>query len=168
MSRKSSNRQKELPHRLSVSLSEKTYNELRELAEKYGESIASVIRLVIDKNLGIYLGTVRYIDKEQADDILNVSMDIYNTNRKILNNVKRIGINYNQELRLKNAEAKYRSIMEEKGHDIYSQIEAKDELDKAKKDIEQTCLNKEELNDLRSGFEAAAEKIEEAIWRILE
>lgn len=69
---------------------------------------------------------------------------------------------------IKNAEAKYRSIMEEKGRDIYSQIEAKDELDKAKKDIEHTCLNKEELNDLRSGFEAAAEKIEEAIWRILE
>lgn len=123
---------------------------------------------MIDKNLAIYLGTVRYIDKEQADDILNVSMEISNSCRSILNNVRRIGINYNQELRLKNAEAKYRSIMEEKGRDIYSQIEAKDELDKAKKDIEQTCLNKEELNDLRSGFEAAAEKIEEAIWRILE
>lgn len=123
---------------------------------------------MIDKNLAIYLGTVRYIDKEQADDILNVSMEISNSFRSILNNVRRIGINYNQELRLKNAEAKYRSIMEEKGRDIYSQIEAKDELDKAKKDIEQTCLNKEELNDLRSGFEAAAEKIEEAIWRILE
>lgn len=123
---------------------------------------------MIDKNLAIYLGTVRYIDKEQADDILNVSMEISDSCRNILNNVKRIGINYNQELRLKNAEAKYRSIMEEKGRDIYSQIEAKDELDKAKKDIEHTCLNKEELNDLRSGFEAAAEKIEEAIWRILE
>lgn len=168
MSRKSSNRQKELPRRLSVSLSEKTYNEFLKMAEKHGESIASVIRIALDKNLAIYLGTVRYIDKEQADDILKVLMDISDTNSKILNNVKRIGINYNQELRLKNAEAKYRSIMEEKGHDIYSQIEAKDELDKAKKDIEQTCLNKEELNDLRSGFEAAAEKIEEAIWRILE
>lgn len=168
MSRKSSNRQKELPHRLSVSLSEKTYNELLQMAEKYGESIASVIRIALDKNLAIYLGTVRYIDKEQADDILNVSMEISDYCRNILNNVKRIGINYNQELRLKNAEAKYRSIMEEKGRDIYSQIEAKDELDKAKKDIELTCLNKEELNDMRSGFEAAAEKIEEAIWRILE
>ena len=126
------------------------------------------LRIALDKNLAIYLGTVRYIDKEQADDILKVLMDISDTNSKILNNVKRIGINYNQELRLKNAEAKYRSIMEEKGRDIYSQIEAKDELDKAKKDIEQTCLNKEELNNLRSGFEAAAEKIEEAIWRILE
>ena len=168
MSRKSSNRQKELPRRLSVSLSEKTYNELLRMAEKYGESIASVIRIALDKNLAIYLGTVRYIDKEQADDILNVSIEISDSCRNILNNVKRIGINYNQELRLKNAEAKYRSIMEEKGRDIYSQIEAKDELDKAKKDIEHTCLNKEELNDLRSGFEAAAEKIEEAIWRILE
>lgn len=167
MSRKSSNRQKELTHRLSVSLSEKTYNELRKLAEKYGESIASVIRIAIDKNLAIYLGTVRYIDKEQADDILKVSMEISDSCRNILNNVKRIGINYNQELRLKNAEAKFRPIMEENGSDI-ARILAKDELDAAKKDIEQTCLNKEELNDLRSGFEAAAEKIEEAIWRILE
>ncbi|MGN0674698.1 MAG: hypothetical protein ACI4KG_03035 [Oscillospiraceae bacterium] len=168
MSRKSSNRQKELPHRLSVSLSEKTYNELLKMAEKHGESIASVIRIALDKNLAIYLGTVRYIDKEQTDDILKVLMDISDTNNKILNNVKRIGINYNQELRLKNAEAKCQSVMKENGSDIYSQMEAKDELDKAKKDIEQTCLNKEELNDMRSGFEAAAEKIEEALWRILE
>ena len=56
---------------------------------------------MIDKNLAIYLGTVRYIDKEQADDILNVSMEISDSCRNILNNVKRIGINYNQELRLK-------------------------------------------------------------------
>lgn len=167
MSRKSSNRQKELTHRLSVSLSEKTYNELLEMAEKYGESIASVIRIAIDKNIAIYLGTVRYIDKEQADDILNVLMEISDTNNKILNNVKRIGINYNQELRLKNAEAKCKSVIEGNGSD-FAKILAKDELDAAKKDIEQTCLNKKELNDLRSGFEAAAEKIEEAIWRILE
>lgn len=167
MSRKSSNRQKELPHRLSVSLSEKTYNELRKLAEKYGESIASVIRIALDKNLAIYLGTVRYIDKEQANTILNVLMEISDTNNKILNNVKRIGINYNQELRLKNAEAKCQSVMKENGSD-FAKMLAIDELEKAKKDIEHTCLNKEELNDLRSGFEAAAEKIEEAIWRILE
>lgn len=167
MSRKSSNRQKELTHRLSVSLSEKTYNELLEMAEKYGESIASVIRIAIDKNLAIYLGTVRYIDKEQADDILKVSMEISDSCRNILNNVKRIGINYNQELRLKNAEAKCQSVMKENGSD-FAKILAVDELENAKKDIEQTCLNKEELNDLRSGFEAAAEKIEEAIWRILE
>lgn len=168
MSRKSSNRQKELPYRLSVSFSEKTYNELLEMAEKHGESIASVIRVALDKNLAIYLGTVRYIDKEQADEILKVLMEISDTIKKILNNVKRIGINYNQELRLKNAEAKYLAIMEEKGHNMDSILDAKEELDNAKKDIEQTCLNKEELNDMRSGFEAAAEKIEEALWRILE
>ena len=167
MSRKSSNRQKELTHRLSVSLSEKTYNELLEMAEKHGESIASVIRIALDKNLAIYLGTVRYIDKEQADDILKVLMDISDTNNKILNNVKRIGINYNQELRLKNAEAKCQSVMNGNGSDLAKML-AIDEFESAKKDIEQTCLNKEELNDLRSGFEAAAEKIEEAIWRILE
>lgn len=167
MSRKSSNRQKELTHRLSVSLSEKTYNELRKLAEKYGESIASVIRIALDKNIAIYLGTIRYIDKEQADDILKVSMEISDSCRNILNNVKRIGINYNQELRLKNAEAKCQSVIKENGSD-FAKILAVDELENAKKDIEQTCLNKKELNDLRSGFEAAAEKIEEAIWRILE
>lgn len=167
MSRTSSNRQKELPHRLSVSLSEKTYNELLEMAEKHGESIASVIRIALDKNLAIYLGTVRYIDKEQADDILNVSMEISDSCRNILNNVKRIGINYNQELRLKNAEAKCQSVIKENGSD-FVKILAIDELENAKKDIEQTCLNKKELNDLRSGFEAAAKKIEEAIWRILE
>ncbi len=68
MSKKSSNEPKEISHRLSVGLSENTYNELRELAEKYGESIASVIRLVIEKNLGDYLGTIRYIDREQAEN----------------------------------------------------------------------------------------------------
>lgn len=167
MSKKSSNEPKEISHRLSVGLSEKTYNELCELAEKYGESIASVIRLVIDKNLGDYFGTIRYIDREQAESILNVSMEISDLCRNILNNVRRIGINYNQELKLKNAENKYRSVMRE-AVGTYRMLEAKDEYDQAKAEIEQTCFNKDELYELLSDFEAAAEKMGEVIWLIQE
>ena len=167
MSKKSRNAPKEISHRLSVGLSEKTYNELRELAEQHGESVASVIRLVIDKNLGDYLGTIRYIDREQGENILNVSMEISDLCRNILNNVRRIGINYNQELKLKNAENKYRSVMREAvGTD--RMLEAKDEYDQAKAEIEQTCFNKDELYELLSDFEAAAKKMGEVIWLIQE
>ena len=78
-----------------------------------------------------------------------------------------IGINYNQELKLKNAENKYRSVMREAGG-TDRMLEAKDEYDKAKSEIEQTCFNKDELYGLLSDFEGAAEKMGEVIWHIQE
>lgn len=150
--------------RLSIGLTEKIYNELYELSSEFGESIANIIRLVIDKNLCEYLSSVRYIDKEQADEILKVCLEISDSCRNILNNIRRIGVNYNQELKLKKAENKYHEMIIK--YPPYQCIAAKDEYDKAVLEIEQTYFKKDELNKLISDFENAAEKMEKVLCLI--
>lgn len=52
---------------VTVRLPENVYYQLKELSEKFSLSFASVARIALEANLENYLGTVKYIDKEQAD-----------------------------------------------------------------------------------------------------
>lgn len=152
--------------RISVSIPRNTYNELRDLAKEFDVSIASVMRLATENRLKEYLGTIRYIDSEQGEKILDTALDVSDNCRKILNNVKRIGVNYNQELKLKNAESKYHSVLRSSTASYARRAEAKDEYDKVKSEIDDTSLNKTELYNLLSQFEAAADKMKELTWLI--
>lgn len=154
--------------RMSVSLPSETYNSLVGLAREYNVSMAFVIRLAVEKRLSDYLGGIRYIDREQADKIHTAAMEILDEIRLILNNIRRIGINYNQELRLKNAEKKYNALIAEKGVSYITRYEAKEEFRKAKSEAESVCFNKEELQNLLCRFEAAADKFEDFAWHIHE
>ena len=106
MSKKIRSHQKKTFKRITVSFCEKTYNELCGLAKEYGMSLSAVTRIALEENLRIYFGKVRYIDREQADEIRKTLLEILDSCRKIYNEMNRIGVNYNQEIRLKNAEAK--------------------------------------------------------------
>ncbi len=152
--------------RISVSIPRNTYNELRDLAKEFDVSIASVMRLATENRLKEYLGTIRYIDSEQGEKILDTALDVSDNCRKILNNVKRIGVNYNQELKLKNAESKYHSVLISSTASYARRAEAKDEHDKVKSEIADTSLNKTELYNLLSQFEAAADKMKGLTWLI--
>lgn len=145
--------------RMSVSMSTDTYNAASKLAAEFNVSIASIIRLAIEKRLNDYLSNVRYIDHDLAEKICNTAEEIADNSRLILSNIRRIGINYNQELRLKNAKNKYHSILQSSNNDYKRWMEAKDEYEKAKSEIEKSCLNKEELGDLFARFEAATEEM---------
>ena len=54
---------------VTVRLPENVYFQTKELAEIFSLSFASVARITLEANLENYLGTVKYIDKEQADKI---------------------------------------------------------------------------------------------------
>lgn len=154
--------------RMSVSLPSETYNSLVGLAREYNVSMAFVIRLAVEKRLSDYLGGIRYIDREQADKIHTAAMEILDETRLILNNIRRIGVNYNQELRMKNAKKKYESAIAGKGVGYIVKYEAREEYRKAKSEAEKACLNKEELLDLLARFELAADKLEDLSWLIQE
>lgn len=152
--------------RMSVTMSADTHRALKRLAEEYHVSIAFVVRVAIEKRLNDYFGTFRYIDRQQAEKIYNVTAEIADNSRNILNNVRRIGINYNQELKLKNAEEKYHAVLKEKNIGYEAMSKAKDEYDKVKADIENNSLNKEELNELLQRFEVAADVMKGLVWHI--
>ena len=154
--------------RMSVSMSADTHNTLSELAAEFHVSKASVVRHAVEKRLNDYLNNVRYIDHDKAEIIHNTATEIADNSRLILSNIRRIGINYNQELRLKNAEQKYLSVMQGSTISYDRMAEAKDEYEKAKSEIENNCLNKEELNDLFTRFESVAEEMRELICLIQE
>ncbi len=150
----------------SVSIPRNTYNSLCDLAKEFNVSISSVIRLAIENRLSDYLGTIRYIDREQGEKILDTALEISDNCRKILNNIRRIGVNYNQELRLKNAESKYHSVLISTTASCNSIIDAMNEYEREKAIIENSCLNKDELLNLLSQFEVAADKLKGLTWLI--
>ena len=152
--------------RMSVTMSQSAHDKIMELAKECNASMAHIIRLAIEKRLNDYLSSIRYIDKEQGEEIYNISIQIADNSRLILNNVRRIGVNYNQELRLKNAEKKYHDILKEKNVGIAKMTDAKNEYDKAKNDIEATCFNKEELSELLHNFEAITDEMKGLVCRI--
>ena len=54
---------------VTVRLPENRYFQTKELSERFSLSFASVARIALEAELENYLGTVKYIDKEQADKI---------------------------------------------------------------------------------------------------
>ena len=151
---------------VTVRLPENRYFQMKELSERFSLSFASVARIALEAELENYLGTVKYIDKEQADKISEAVRELTDECREIKNNIKRIGINYNQEIRLKNETRKYHDVLNDKTASEYRRLEARKEYEDAVKSIDDTCLNKTELKELLERFEAAADKAEELAWLI--
>lgn len=153
---------------ITVRLSEAVYSALHKLSEEFDVSFSYVVRLAIERELEKYLGNVRYIDREQGAEIMAAVNELTAVCRDILNNVHRIGINYNQELRRKIAKKNLYDVLSDNNASEYRRIEAKNEYDKETADIQETCLNKDELKDILTRFEAAAEKAEVLSWHIHE
>lgn len=112
-------------------------------AELNGVSKATIIRLCIDNRLIEYLQTVQVIDEECAAQI---HRDIYELNTKLQEiklELKRIGINYNQEVRLMNIRAKYPDISN--ARQLQQRIDEEDEA-------VLNTLDKSELNEILHRF----------------
>lgn len=151
---------------VTVRLPENRYFQMKELSERFSLSFASVARIALEAELENYLGTVKYIDKEQADKISEAVRELTDECREIKNHIKRIGINYNQEIRLKNITQKYHDVLNDKTASEHRRLKARKEYEDAVKSIDDTCLNKTELTELLERFEAAADKAEKLAWLI--
>lgn len=152
--------------RISVSLEQNVYDEICRLACEHNVSMAYVIRFAVENRLKEYLGTIRYIDKAQGAEIIKYASEISDNSRHILSNIRRIGVNYNQELRLKNAEQKYQNIIGNKYSSTATILAARDEYEKEKRQVESTCLDKDELYELLSSFEKLTDKMKELVCHI--
>lgn len=151
---------------VTVRLPEQAVFQLRRLSEEFGVSLAEVVRVAIEQELENYFGNIRYIDREQALEIKKEIAELTAICRDILNNVRRIGINYNRELRLKNAQKKYHDILNDYKASEDKRYKAFDEFKKEESEIKKTCLNIDVLNNILGQFEAAMNKAEELSWLI--
>ena len=95
------------PKRMTITIPVDTYNELKKFADEWHISFSEVVRLAISSNLKDYFDNVRYVDSEQAKLILqNQSVinknicALFNQTQDVRNELRRIGINYNQQVKL--------------------------------------------------------------------
>lgn len=128
---------------MNVRLTREAYDAVQDLADEYGVSKAMVIRLALSGNMGDHLGTVRYTDPQVEAELRRAAARIGDASAEIGHQLRRIGKNYNDALKLAHIEAK-------RGGKA-----AAPELDT------------ELVKSLIERYEAAAERTDEAIWRIL-
>ncbi len=121
-------------------------------------SKAQFIRYCVDDRLAEHLKHTRLVDEEQADMLREEIYILNNALQEIRLELNRIGVNYNQAVRLQNIKNKYPDIMDT--NLIQRRIEEEDEA------ILNT-LSKEELDSIISRFEAATKKAGDAICAIL-
>ena len=152
----------------TVRLSKSAYSVLCKLSEEYDRPFGEIVRIAVELKYKKYRSSIRYIDRKQASEILAAVLKLTDICKGILNNIRRIGISYNHQLHLKNAEKKYHEVLKDGNASTDQRVAAKDIYDKEKAEIENTCLNKDELKNVLEQFEAAAEKAEVLSWHIHE
>ena len=82
---------------------------LDEIAKENNISKAQLIRYIVDNRMVDYLGSIKFIDPEQGDDIQRKVMKLMSDIADVKTELRRIGVNYNQEIKTMN-ELKKRGI----------------------------------------------------------
>ena len=150
--------------RMSVTMSTTTYNTLCELADKFHLSRAFIVRLAIENRLEQHLGNIMYIDKEQGQDILKQLLEISDSCRAIHNNIRRIGINHDLQLKLKIAKKKYMDT----SNSIYTKQAGIFEYNSILKEIEKSAPDMEALQAMLKQYEDLIKQMEELLCLIHE
>ena len=92
---------------ITVRFTEDAWEAIRDIAEGNGLSQAEVVRMAVAGNLSRYLGDIKFVDPKQGEQIRRCVVDLVNTVSGIRDELNRIGVNYNQEVRVLNTKAKH-------------------------------------------------------------
>jgi squalene cyclase len=126
---------------VTVRLAPEIYDVISGIADRNDISKAEAVRLAVDNRLLDYVGKVQYVYPEQGKEIRLLLGALATEMQKIRMEINRIGVNYNQEMKLKNIEKKYRNS---KGIDSLM-LKMKEE-EKVKNGID--VVSEEGLNEL--------------------
>lgn len=164
--------------RITITFPSDTYETLQQFADDWEISFAEVVRLAVGGNLERYLGSVRYLNDNQGRQALDNQKrltkkvtDIFNEMQGIRLQIRRIGINYNQQVRALNTEKKIR----EEQAKLAKLPEAKRdavqrEIDKLRSDLwfnnQSKQFSKKEVEELLKQFDRSAAKAGDALCRI--
>lgn len=157
----------------TVRFSREADTAFRTLSDDYNVSKAEIIRLAAAGGLAKYLGEVKYVDRKQGAAINNNISELANVMFDIAEQLRRIGVNYNQQIKLKNIERKRAEMKAEFNFDLDSisrhSVREK-ELDEQEKAIrnDSGLLDTEKLQELMNQYEEASRKVSEILWRIRE
>lgn len=92
---------------VTIRLSPQIKEKFDSLAKSGGCSTAEIIRRFLDDSWRKYLEGVQYVDKEQGETIKKIHEKLFTEVSDMRTELHRIGVNYNQEVKLKNLENKF-------------------------------------------------------------
>lgn len=150
----------------TVRFTRETDEAIRGIAEDNGVSRASVVRYAVLGGLEKYLGSLKYVDRSQAQAINTNLCETANVMQAILNELRSIGVNYNQltkpvnTLRLQEENAKFGS-----SYYVDTMMRRIKAEDKAKKE---TVGVVNEVADLIDKYVDASARLGAELWRIHE
>ena len=153
---------------IKIRVEEDTYELICSTAKEHKLKIAVLIRAVLKDRLETFNRKCRYADTEQSEKIEVSCREISKELRHINNNITRIGINYNQEVRLKNAERKYKAIAEDAKSSPLERSHAMYEYNKVKREITEGSLDMNELNNILSQLRKSVSEMEDMLCLIQE
>ena len=111
---------------ITVRFSEDAYAAISDIAEGQGRSMADIVRMAVDDRLITYLDSVRYIDAEQGAEIKSVIKALFDEMAAVKMELHRIGVNYNQDVRLRQLERRTMSMMDRVTQRVKIMEESKD------------------------------------------
>lgn len=165
--KEAANKEKLIP--LTARHHESSYAAISELAKEFRIGKAVVVRMSTAGHLEKYLGSVRFLNEEQGRTINENIVTLGNLLSDTRNELRRIGVNYNQEIKLRNiakqiAEEKEAFKKREKYADFddkMKHIETIDKLEKAMELLKSSAsdLSKKELEQLMQRYENATEHL---------
>lgn len=147
---------------VTVRFTKSTLNAMQDAAEKSGMSLAEFIRMAVSMNMK----NIRTMDRQQGEEIRKAVLALSDTISKIENELHRIGVNFNQVVRLKQIERRYGT----NGKDLknFSVTESdKEWKDRQAVMKDSSNLSKQELDDLMSRYENATKQVGDILCRIL-
>lgn len=160
-----------------VRIRKSVHDVIKEVAHDHYKSQGEVIRSALENNLAEYLGQVVYVEPEQGEAIKQEITELQNTLTGIYTELHRIGVNYNQQTRMKNMIANYNRNVKKVQNSSLSDAEKKDRLEylknqhiENKKKIINSTLpaDMDVMEKMLLEFKDATKEAGEALWRILE
>ena len=118
---------------------------IRQLASEFGMSGSQVMRYAMNSHMADYFSTVRYVDDQTARDIRTCIAKVGDELQQVRNELHRIGVNYNQAVRMVNIENKNGTVSVAK---------------------EIPLLDKAELDRLINRFAECEKEVSETLWLI--
>lgn len=118
---------------------------LDEIAKEHNISKAQLLRYIVDNRMVDYLGSIKFIDPEQGKKIQQDIMRVMNELTAVKTELRRIGVNYNQEIKNQNQMIKSGVTVAAAGG----------------------YLDKQAIDKLIEKLDASMEKAGGALWRIL-
>lgn len=154
---------------VTVRFSGDAWKVLHDVADEHNITTAELIRYCVDNRLANYLRSIEYVDAQQGAAMLSTQQQIRDLLAELGNEMAaikfelhRIGVNFNQDVRRRNIEQKYKGA----GFDLQKISAKQKELQAI--DAECKGFDPEQLEQLLARYEQATAKVGDALCRIVE